>query len=132
MGLPLVMVGTGSMEKRLKQTAKSNIKFVGFVSDDELKNYYQNCKALIYFHEEDFGIAPVEAMSVGKPVVGLNTGGVAETVIDGQTGVLGNNLEKLIPRFLKMSFNHDLIIKHAQQFSKDRFSAEFLLELTKT
>jgi glycosyltransferase involved in cell wall biosynthesis len=92
---PLVMVGSGrlnwgrgSPEAELKKIAGANITFKGQVPQKELVALYQNCRAFIFFHEEDFGITPVEAMAAGRPVIALNRGGATETVIPGKTGVL--------------------------------------------
>lgn len=87
--LPLKIVGTGGEEDRLKAMAGPTIEFVGRVPDKELKKLYAQAKALIYCSvEEDFGMVPVEAMAHGVPVVGYRSGGTAETVVSGQTGIL--------------------------------------------
>lgn len=87
--LPLKIVGTGAEEARLKALAGPTIEFVGRVPDQELRYLYAQAKALIYCSiEEDFGMVPVEAMAHGVPVVGYRSGGTAETVVSGQTGIL--------------------------------------------
>ena len=63
------------------------MEFLGGVTDDELRTLYQNCKALVFTAEEDFGLTPVECMACGRPVIALGYGGAAETVADGETGV---------------------------------------------
>jgi glycosyltransferase involved in cell wall biosynthesis len=78
---PLKIIGSGQEAKRLKDMAKENIEFLGWLSNKELKKYYQNCKALIFPTEEDFGIVPVEAQACGTPVIAYGKGGVTETVI---------------------------------------------------
>lgn len=80
-GLPLKIIGNGQDEKRLKKLAKSNIEFLGLQNDPALNEYYSKCKALIFPGEEDFGIAPVEAMASGRPVIAYGKGGAVETVI---------------------------------------------------
>jgi glycosyltransferase involved in cell wall biosynthesis len=126
--IPLVVVGTGSIESELKSIAGPNITFAGQISDEKLLRYYQNCKALIFWHEEDFGIIPVEVMSCGKPVIGLDRGGVSETVIDRKTGVLVNdeinNLISAILSFDLHKFDSDIIRKRALEFSKAKFIAK--------
>lgn len=129
--LPLIIVGTGREEKRLKSKSKKNIKFVGQVSEKELVKHYQNAKALIMPQEEDFGIVSVEAQAVGTPVIAFRKGGATDTVIDGKTGVLFNeqNVESLtraIAKFEKIRFNHKYLVKNAQRFSKSVFKKEFL------
>ncbi|MDD5600058.1 MAG: glycosyltransferase, partial [Victivallaceae bacterium] len=86
--LPLVVVGTGSEEKRLKSLAGPTIQFKKNLTDEELAWYYQHCTALIMPQEEDFGLSGVEAQSFGKQVIAYAKGGATETVIAGKTGVL--------------------------------------------
>src|SRR3989338_1939158 len=68
-GIPLKIFGTGPVESQLKKYAKSNIEFLGKVSDDTLRILYADAKAFIHPHEEDFGITPVESMAAGRPVI---------------------------------------------------------------
>ncbi len=86
-GKRLVIIGTGNVEKELKNKAKSNIEFIGFVNPVELKRFYYDCSAVIFPGEEDFGIVPVEAQACGKPVIAYGKGGVLETVIPLQSTV---------------------------------------------
>ncbi|MBD0305025.1 MAG: glycosyltransferase [Nitrospiraceae bacterium] len=78
---PLKIIGTGQEEKRLKTLAGPTIEFLGWQSDDLVRQYYGRCKALIFPGEEDFGIVPLEAMATGKPVIAFGKGGVLETVV---------------------------------------------------
>lgn len=128
---PLVIIGTGKEEKQLKSLAKSHIKFTGFVSHKDKISYLQNCKAVIFFHEEDFGIVPVEAQAFGKPVIALNMGGASETVIHQKTGLLVNDaspqgLITAIADFENTIFDSEAIKKHSQNFSNERFQEEFV------
>ncbi len=79
--LTLKIIGKGPEEKRLKQLAASNVEFLGWQPDSRVRRWYQNCRALIFPGEEDFGIVPLEAMACGKPVIAYGKGGVLETVI---------------------------------------------------
>ncbi len=66
-----------------------NVLLLGTVPDDELRLLYSRCKAFIITSiDEPFGMASVEAMASGKPVVGVKEGGCLETVVDGSTGLL--------------------------------------------
>ncbi len=132
LGLNLVIAGGGQMERGLKKIAGSNIKFAGKVSDAELISLYQNCEALIFPNDEDFGIVPVECMSSGKPVIALNRGGAAETVIDGLSGVLfdscdENSLKNAIKKFMtvKKNFSSSRIREHALTFDTKVFKEKF-------
>ncbi|MBI3396905.1 glycosyltransferase [Candidatus Woesebacteria bacterium] len=131
LGLPLYIVGTGSEEKSLKKMAKNNIKFLGQLTDGELASYYENCEALIFPQEEDFGLVAVEAQSFGKPVIAFNKGGASETVVDGKTGVLFGkqtirSLSESIRRLTKISINAKVCKINAMRFSENKFKKEFL------
>ncbi|QTQ14081.1 glycosyltransferase [Treponema parvum] len=126
----LVVIGSGSGEKSLKTLANGNadIIFTGRISDEEVKNYLQRCKALIFCAEEDFGIIPVEAQACGRPVIAYGKGGALETVIDGKTGIFFDRQEEkslvdAIGRFEKLGAFYDQksVYEHAASFSEERF-----------
>ncbi|MBI4136509.1 glycosyltransferase [Candidatus Roizmanbacteria bacterium] len=130
---PLVIVGKGREEEYLKSLIDhrtSNIAFLGEVSDEELPAIYSNAKALVFPSEdEEFGIVPVEAMGYGVPVIALRSGGLPETIIEGKTGLLFDDLSveavvDAMKKFQKKSFTKQTIKKHAQKFSKERFEKE--------
>ncbi|MEA3273099.1 MAG: glycosyltransferase [Patescibacteria group bacterium] len=133
LGLPLKIVGGGPQYKNLKRMANKNVELLGGLksSSKELIEVYQNCKALIYPQEEDFGLVPLEAMAMGKPVIAYRKGGAVETVKEGVTGIFFNNqdvssLEKALKKFEKKEFNPQIIREHAKSFSKERFKQEIL------
>lgn len=134
--LPLKIIGLGKLGKKIEKLVSKNIQVLGQVTDEELLFHYQNAKALVYFHEEDFGIVPIESMLSGTPIIGLNRGGLSETVIHGTTGVLIDQDDKKAFKSAILNFNHlnfdsQTISHHAQKFSKDRFKKEFLDIITK-
>ena len=132
MKLPLKVFGRGFADygEELSKIAGPTIEFLGEVEEDKLTKLYQDGKALLYPSEqEDFGIIPVEAMSMGMPVIGLSQGGVKETVVDGRTGILFDELTpdsmiKAINRFEKTVLKKEDCVKQAQKFSKERFKRE--------
>ena len=79
-GRKLKIVGDGPEFKALRRAATPNIEFCGRVSDAELRELYSRCRAFLMPGEEDFGIAAVEALASGKPVIALGRGGALETV----------------------------------------------------
>lgn len=87
----LVVIGDGPERKALERESTANISFLGKVSFAALKYHFARCRALIFPGEEDFGIIPVEVQSAGRPVIALGRGGVLNTVVDGQTGILFND-----------------------------------------
>jgi len=78
---PLKIIGTGPEENRLKALAGPTIQFLDACSDQEIREAYATCRAVIFPGEEDFGIVPLEAMASGKQVIAYGKGGVLETVI---------------------------------------------------
>jgi glycosyltransferase involved in cell wall biosynthesis len=88
LGRDLVVAGSGPEMTRLRRLAGPRTRFVGYVSRPDLIRLVQRCHAYLVPGVEDFGIAPVEAMSSGKPVVAVAAGGVLETVVDHRTGLL--------------------------------------------
>ncbi len=131
LGLPLIVVGTGSEEEKLKNMAKDNIKFVGHLTDAKLADYYKKCAAFIFPQEEDFGIVALEAQAAGAPVIAFKAGGALDTVIEGKTGVFFDKQEteslvKAVRKFNKLSFNQKDLINNANRFSKERFKREIL------
>jgi len=137
--LPLVIIGQGNDEKRLKKMARANIKFLGWQSDEIVSQYYQNCTAFIFPGEDDFGITPVEAMSFGKPVLAYRKGGTTETVLENITGeffddpaseALADGIRRL--RLNLKNYSPLLIKKRAEKFSPERFEKEikeFVIEV---
>ena len=80
---PLRIVGEGEEFERLRTLAGPTVKFMGHLPDQELRENYARCRALLFPGEEDFGIVPVEAQSFGRPVIAFGRGGALETVVGG-------------------------------------------------
>ena len=137
--LPLIIIGEGRDKKRLVRMARSHIKFLGWQPDEVVKEYFQNCLAFVFPGEDDFGIAPVEAMSFGKPVLAYRKGGAKETVLEGITGEffddpipesLADGVRRLIANL--KNYSPQVIRKRAEKFSEERFEIaikEFVIEV---
>ncbi len=130
--LPLKVFGRefGGIRSEKLEVRSSNIEFLGEVSDEEKLELMKGAKAFVFAAEnEDFGITPVEAMSVGTPVIAYKSGGVLETIVDEKTGIFYhfndlNHLSEAIHKFEKIKFDREEIAKYAQRFSKERFKKE--------
>ena len=81
LGRRLHIVGEGEEYQSLRRLAGPTIVFCGALPDEELREQYAHCRALLFPGEEDFGMVPVEAMSFGRPVIAYDRGGATETVI---------------------------------------------------
>jgi glycosyltransferase involved in cell wall biosynthesis len=77
----LVVVGSGPDFNKLRARAGKNVEFLGRVSDAFLWECYKRCRALVFPGTEDFGIIPVECLAAGKPVIGLDAGGLRESSV---------------------------------------------------
>ena len=111
----------------LKSISDKNIEFLGEITNDEKNKLLQSAKAFIFCSEhEDFGIAPVEAMAAGCPVVAYASGGVTETIIDGKTGILFDKLDvasciSAIQKLENANIKTADCITQAQKFSPEIF-----------
>ena len=139
--LPLKIFGrdfAGHLDE-LKAIAGPTVEFLGEVNQAEKTKLFTNAQAYFMCSDnEDFGIVTVEAMAHGTPVIGYNSGGVAETVIDGKTGVLFDNLTpdscvKAIQKFQKLFYSRHCeqseaiskaCISQAQKFSPQVFTSK--------
>jgi len=130
LGWKLKIVGTGREARKLKKMAKENIEFLGQLTDKELLSYYQNCQAVIFSQEEDFGIVPLESQACGKPVIAFFAGGAKETVSEGKTGLFfkeqtKSSLIKILKRFRPNNFKSIVCRKQAEKFSQEKFIIKF-------
>jgi glycosyltransferase involved in cell wall biosynthesis len=127
----LVVIGDGPEMKKLQKKAGKNIELLGYQSDEVLRKTLQQAKALIFAAVEDFGILPIEAMATGTPVIALRRGGVAETVVDGVTGIFFDEqkpsaIKEAVERFERLEIWEPKPIRtHALQFSVGRFREEY-------
>ena len=127
----LVIIGDGSEADKIRKKASKNIEFLGFQPNDVLKQHMQKAKAFVFAAVEDFGIIPIEAMACGTPVIALDKGGTAETVLPEKTGLLFANqtaadIQTAIEKFEKSQdqFDPKFIRNHATLFSAKRFRSE--------
>lgn len=128
----LVVVSGGSQEFHLRHLAAgySNIAFTSWLDDERLADIIGRCRAAIYIpQDEDFGMSPLEAMAAGKPVIGVREGGLLESVLDEQTGILipsPPQIEDLVGAITRLNAHQarnmqDACHKWAQRFSRELF-----------
>lgn len=127
----LVVIGTGIEENNLKKIAHKNITFTGKISNEMLHEILSNAKGYIFpVKDEDFGIAPVEALSHGVPVLAHRSGGPLETIKEGKDGLFFDeiDLNSLSNKFIEFDkkidegfFNREEISERAQKFNENVF-----------
>lgn len=133
----LIIAGDGPDKQRLMELVgnSTNITFTGRVSDKQKAILMARAKAFVFPSLEDFGIAPVEALASGTPVIALKGGGLQETVAEDKTGVFFDqptveSLNKAIARFEKLTFSPKKLRSTATKFSRKNFDDNFVATTT--
>ena len=127
-GAGLRVIGSGPDLGRLRSIAGPTVRFDEWVSMEALREAYRTCRALVQAHEEDFGIAPLEALACGRPAVALAKGGALETVTE-QTGVLFReateaSLGEAMREVGRRKFEPATLRRQALRFSRERYRTE--------
>ncbi|MBI4973504.1 glycosyltransferase [Candidatus Roizmanbacteria bacterium] len=126
----LKVVGVGRDMKYLQSIAGLTIEFLGNVSDKKLKDLYQNAKAFLFASiDEEFGIAPVEAMGFGLPVIAYASGGLKETVHEDVNGYLfqeqsEKSLEVAMKKLQSLSDEKYLDMRKYARKESEKYSEE--------
>lgn len=138
----LKIVGSGRDEKYLRSIAGPTVEFLGNVADEKMPETYRGAKAFLFAAvDEEFGIAPVEAMGWGLPVIAFRSGGVPEYLKNGVNGYLFNKLtpSSLIERVNELTnLSEEKYIemrnqsrKTAENFTEEKFKKRILDFITK-
>ncbi|MDX2146205.1 MAG: glycosyltransferase [Planctomycetota bacterium] len=138
----LVVVGTGSQERALRQrAARGNtaagselVRLVGRVPDPELREFYRSARMLLMPQVEDFGIVAIEAQACGTPVVARRAGGALDSVVEDVTGTFfdqptASSLVEAARRCEARGLGGAACVLHAQRFSEAAFDRDILNEL---
>ena len=127
----LIVIGDGRDREMLEKQAGENVQFLGRLPYDEILPLLQHCKAFIFPGLEDFGIAPVEAMSAGRPVIAYAGGGALDTVLPGVTGELFDeqtsvSLCNTIDAFDPLAYSPAACRQQAERFSVENFREKMM------
>ena len=133
-GLRLDVIGDGPDLAAVRRIAgrAGNIRVLGHVPRGELIQRMRSARAFVFAAEEDFGIAPVESMACGTPVIAFGRGGAAESVVDGETGLLfaeqsAAAIRAAVLRFCTQSTpSAEACVARAAAFSEAAFRQRFL------
>ena len=127
----LIVIGDGPQMDQIKASAGSNVRLLGYQSQEKLIEYMQRARGFVFAAEEDFGIAPVEAMACGTPVIAFGRGGVTESVVSGKSGVFFHeqtpeSVIEALHAFERIeSWDHAAIRRNAERFAVGNFREEF-------
>lgn len=128
----LVVVGDGPQMRQIKQVAGKNIQITGHLPFEEKKQLLQKAKGFVFCAYEDFGIAPVEAMACGTPVIAYSKGGSSETVVECETGLFfyqqtPEAIIEAVETFERFygKFDPVLIRQHSLKFDVNVFKTRF-------
>jgi glycosyltransferase involved in cell wall biosynthesis len=136
LGKRLVVIGSGQHFLTLKAAAGPTVEFLGWQSNEIIRDHFRRAKALLFPGEEDFGIVPLEAQACGCPVIGFGKGGLTETVKpfgsaanptgvffeDQTTEALIDGIERFEQNMVR--FDPRSARQQATLFRKDRFETE--------
>jgi glycosyltransferase involved in cell wall biosynthesis len=123
---PLVIAGgkgwlESDLDQRIKQCGiKDRVKFLGYVSDEELSVLYSSCFAFIYpSYYEGFGLPVLEAMSCGAAVITSNTSSLPEVGGDAVLYIDPRSKKSLVEA-MKGLLDNPSLIPELRMKSKER------------
>jgi glycosyltransferase involved in cell wall biosynthesis len=126
--MPLVVVGDGPELRRLRRLAGPTVTFAGRASDRRVADLMRSARALVVTAAEEFGIAAVEALASGRPVIALGAGGVLESVKEGETGAYYHDstpeaLARIVAEFDPLTIDPAVCVAAGRRFGAPRFQA---------
>jgi len=128
-GIELRIVGEGPERERLEELAGPRTRFLGSVEPRRLRDLYRGARLFLQPGVEDFGIACVEALACGTPVVAVAKGGVLDIVEEGRHGLLypdwggPSDVAEAVDKALGMEFNTLDLRRRAESFAADGFTS---------
>ncbi|SFB79875.1 Glycosyltransferase involved in cell wall bisynthesis [Brevinema andersonii] len=129
----LIILGDGPDSEKVRRIANKaeNISYLGYQPHSELMSIIGKAKAFIFAAEEDFGLMPVEAQSLGTPVIAYGVGGACETIQNGVTGIFfySQTAEAITQAVQEFEHNEDRfdpqkVAEYSKKFSICRFQEE--------
>jgi glycosyltransferase involved in cell wall biosynthesis len=124
LGLPLVVIGDGPGGRRLRRIAAPNVTFTGRISDERVAVLLAGARALVVTAVEEFGIAAVEALAAGRPVIAFGEGGVRESVEPGVTGAFYERNDPAALAETVLGFDALAVDPAACRAAAERFSVD--------
>ena len=123
---PLIVIGDGPELRRLRRLGGPTVTFAGRLPDPDVASLMSSARALVVTAAEEFGIAAVESLASGRPVIALGSGGVLESVREGETGTYyaesdPTALAASVARFDPAAIDPEACVRAARRFGTERF-----------
>jgi glycosyltransferase involved in cell wall biosynthesis len=123
---PLIVVGDGPEMRALRRIAGPTVTLAGRLPDPQVAQLMRSARALVVTAAEEFGIAAVESLASGRPVIALASGGVQESVTEGETGTYYDHSEPeslaaAVAAFDPTAFDPEICVAAARRFDTARF-----------
>ncbi len=136
-GLPLVIVGEGPERARLEASAPANVRFVGRAPDDEVRGLMARSYGLLFPGEEDFGIAPVEAMAAGVPIIAYAAGGACDYLLPDVNGIAVKRQDPVafahaMDEVRRRTWDTAAVRSSVQEFGPEHFRAKLQAVIDRT
>ncbi|MDT8305264.1 MAG: glycosyltransferase [Anaerolineae bacterium] len=127
---PLMIAGSGRDRERLERLAGPSVTFLGYVDGSDLPDLMARSRAFVWPGDEDFGIAPIQAMAAGRPVIAYAAGGALDTVVPGTGAMFAAQtpeaIIKAVEAFDDAAVDPAFIRAHAAQFDNAVFRQRIL------
>jgi glycosyltransferase involved in cell wall biosynthesis len=127
----LVIIGEGRDFEALRAGAPPNVHFLGRQSRTVVRDLMRRCAAFLFPGLEDFGIAPVEALACGRPVIAFAGGGALDTIVPAKSGLFFaeqsvDSLTDALATFDARAFDPAACRIQAERFSAETFRSALL------
>ena len=124
----LLIVGDGEEAEAIERAGGANVKLLGYQPADRLAELIGRARAFVFAAHEDFGIAPVEAMACGTPVIAYRRCGTLDSVAEGVSGVFFKEqsveaIVEAVQNFEPDAFDPVAVREHAEHFSREAFES---------
>lgn len=136
LNVPLTVYGTGPEHEKLKAMAGPSVRFAGWATREELVQALQSAEAFLFPGIDDFGIAAVEALAAGTPVIAYKAGGALDYVKPGITGEFfeeqtAESLIETLQQFNADAYDYAAIYATTKRFNKQTFKDAFQRAVSK-